>query len=157
MKYYFNWNQLLKVGQYKNDAILILTYSLVRDYRYSKSKKVASNSTELREKLKINSIPAFLFHKRVLRISAEYYDILCSFDCKDPQAYFLNKSFLFANYSSADKVNYLYALSQRNIATNEPQIPKNYLDKNRWNNPMLREKGDFLEFLPEIRLLNGGK
>lgn len=150
-KYYFNWKELLKSSNRQNSSILILTAGLIVGYNY----KIAVSTQGLMKLLNIPNIPPSLFQKGRLRLN-RYHNVICKFKCEEPQSYFINKNFLYYKCHASYKVNYLYALSLRNIAITEPRIPKEYLEESKWENPLLEIDGEYINFLPEIWLQNGG-
>jgi len=142
-KIYFNWNELKRNSGGNFSGIIILAYCLSIGY----NKVIAGNSKYLLEILKLDAIPLILFQQRHLAISNG--QIISLYKCKEKLTYFTNASFCVANCSTAQKGRYLYLLSHRPINSEEPYIPKHYVDEKFWKNPFIRAENDRLYFIPE--------
>ena len=114
---YFNWDELLVSGRKDINAIICLTYGITKDYNEYSAKT-------LMKSLRINRIPAFLFHSKIF---TQYkHTLTCNYKVKEPQSYIRNVEFLKMGAPARDKAVYLKALSMRRITEKENYIPLSY-------------------------------
>ena len=84
--YKFNWIELNTHSDQDLNAILVLTYALIKGY----NKKLAWNAQELREKLFINNIPSRLFIKGFLKAN-KYGGIITNYKCATHDFFIIGK------------------------------------------------------------------
>jgi hypothetical protein len=131
----YNWYELNKISTLPDTHVLIIfCLSIGVDKPISYSIKL------LKQKLNIESIPNSLFSNNI--ITQYPHGIFCNYKTNEPQCYIRNTSFVHMRWSSQDKSDYIYILSQRSIANTNSWIPEYYIPQKYHNNPLIgREKG----------------
>ena len=141
---YFNWYELRSASTNVPEGIIALTHALALGY----NSVISLNESDLLKKLNIGYIPSQLY--RNYHFVYGNFGIVTKFKTTEPQAYFINSSWIYDFNSLDHKMLYLYALSQRSIYKKNFFIPDNYLDNKYWNNPYLKHRNGKIWFLPEI-------
>lgn len=139
---FFNWDELLVAGRKDFSAIICLLYGETNCYNYVSAKTFMY-------KLNINKFPLFLFKARYF---TQHTDILqCNYKTTEPQTYYINPIFLYANVSVKDKVQYIKALSLRRPSNRTNYIPRHYMGDLSFN-PFLELTKDKIIFSYEPSL-----
>jgi len=151
MTYLYNWTDIKLKSKDNLDAILILSYGVTIGY----NNIIAQSSKELFYKLQINSIPAYLFHRRILVVDRQQ-NIIIRYQNDEPLSYFKGKDFLFKPLHPRIKAEYLYAMSNRPIGDNSSFVPLIYfteeLQDKLSKNPLLHLDDDKFYFIEETHI-----
>lgn len=139
----FNWFELLHISKNQPEGIITLTFALTKEY----NSVICFEDMALQKLLHIDRFPKELIEQGYLTKKNQL--IYRSFKVKEPQSWFRDTSWLFAQVSMMTKITYLYALSHRSLKNKQNHIPENYLDRSLWGNQFLNHQNQKLMFIPE--------
>jgi len=140
---YFNWTEIWRLSRGDLASIIILTYAQSNLYNE------VSGKTLMRT-LGIHHVPSELFKQKLF--TQHTNKLICNYKTTEPQSYFINPSFLFAQLPARSKAVYIKALGMRRISSQDDFIPKKYFE-NVKPNPFLEITDDKIIFIPESSVM----
>ncbi len=145
----FNWYELNSITRIP-DCQVILIFCLYINRSNPLVPRIASSHHMLQKKLNIGNNYYSLIHSKLIVESKN--GIFSNYQCREPQSYITNCSFLHKKTSPYLKSEYLYILSQRSLDNKNCWVPDNYVEENYWKNPFIKHENSKLKFTLEKQL-----